>query len=135
MSLKFNLLFGQMRPAPQGLAVGLNLMGTPSSPPGKDDLSADGKMYHRRKRPIKSLQLRSLDGSRAAVLYTTDALGNITVDAPGHQNTLMQMGWPLYQGPGTGPVTLDQLLFPRPHLGTSDPYYRVILSELEARRG
>jgi hypothetical protein len=85
--MKFNLHRGQMR------------------------LDVAGKPYYRAKSPKGVLMIENLkDGTKG--LFYADSLGNIEVVAPKHIDTMVGLGYPIYDGDGkTYPVPMDDLLW------------------------
>lgn len=82
------------------------------------------KPIFRPKPPMGRLMMCKLrDGSK--IDYRADALGNIDVVAPLHIDTMIGLGYPIYNGDGKmKPVPLDDLVYPN-----NDPasgYWRMI---------
>ena len=91
---------------------------------GQVRFQTDGKPYFRKKRPMGRLMMSKLrDGTM--VDYRADALGNIDVQVPEHIDTMIGLGYPVYDGDEkTTPVPLDDLLWPSSIL--SSQYWRKI---------
>lgn len=83
--------------------------------------------------PKKELQMYHLkDGHTVA--YKANKFGNVEITYAPHLTAMMELGWPINQGPLDEIANLDSLLYPHHEL-TDDPYHRIILSGLMARVG
>ena len=109
--MKFNLHFGQMRPA-------VNANGQKIS----------GQMRYLAKSPKRALMMANVRTGEKAMRYDADRLGNIEVVEPQHIETMRGLGYPIYVGDGTGPVTMTDMLWP--HVDDpEDPYLRKMLEQ------
>ena len=74
-----------------------------------------GVMTYIPKSPRSKLIMQDWDGGlpRGKKEYIADKLGNIDVTGPRHIETMVGLGYPIYNGDGKlCPVPLDDLLFP-----------------------
>lgn len=91
-------------------------------------------MVFRPKNPQKLLQMQDWDakGPKARVEYRADALGNIDVLHPKHIETMVGLGYPLYDGDGKlAPVPMDDLLYPTLELNSE--YWKQINRALKRK--
>ena len=78
----------------------------------------------RNKSPKAMLMMSRLDGTSNGV-YRANRLGNIDVRAPEHIDSMVGLGYPIYEGDGImNPVPKDDLLYPNLNLDSS--YWRKI---------
>lgn len=117
-------------------------MGTkrPVAPPGfgfKDQQMKGYKMLHFNTSPKGKMMMGPPSGEEGeTVLYTADEQGNMEVLTVYHINCFARLGWPIFDGPGDGPVTEDQLLWPdkvTELVLENNPYERRLLEEIKRR--
>lgn len=123
----FNLKFGVMKP-----------YATPGT--GFAHLDMKGySMVHYPKPPLAWIMLAHPNGKKQAVKFYADKLGNIDVTAPKNVASLEGLGFPIYDGPGKGVVTPDQLIWPDKVTNCNNPilnpYERRIMESLKLRVG
>jgi len=104
--MKFNIQFGQMR-------------------------DKDGQMYFNPKRPFGKLMMQGVKTGTTNE-YVADEYGNIEVVIPKHIEVMVGLGYPIYDGNGSKPVTRDDLLYPNLHMDSQ--YWRKINEALARRR-
>lgn len=91
-----------------------------------------GQPVRRDKSPKKAITMRRVKDGHGGT-YTADKLGNIDVRVHEHIDTLVSLGYPIYNGDGrTNPVPKDSLIFPNNNL--SSPYWQRILEAKNLRR-
>lgn len=83
--------------------------------------------------PKKELQMYNIR-DRYTISYKADKFGDVEITYAPHLTAMMELGWPINQGPRNEIAHIDQLLYPQHEL-TDDPYHRIILSGLMARAG
>lgn len=78
--------------------------------------------------------MRRLKEGGESVTYLADKIGNIDVKAPLHIQTMMGLGYPVYDGDGKAyPVPADDLTWPR--LETDSAYMKRCLEALSLGKG
>ena len=112
----------------------------PVAPPGfgfKDQQMKGYRMLHFNTSPKGMMMMGPPNGEEgAAVMYRVDELGNMEVESVYHMNCFARLGWPIYNGPGAGPVTSDQLIWPdkvTELVLENNPYERKLLEEIKRR--
>ena len=93
-----------------------------------------GKMVFRPKSPKSMLIMQDWDakGPAGKIEYRADALGNIDVLHPKHVETMVGLGYPIYNGDGKiAPVPMDDLLYPTLQLDSE--YWKRINRALKRR--
>lgn len=123
--MKFHMRLGTKRPvADQGEGF-------------RDQNMKGYKMLHFKTSPKGKMMMGSAPGEeKKTVLYTADEWGNMEVDNVHHINGFASLGWPIYDGPGSGPVTRDQCIWPdkvTELVLENNPYERRILEEIKRR--
>ena len=90
------------------------------------------KPIFRNKSPKGILMMARIDGTENGV-YRADKLGNIDVKASGHIDTMVGLGYPIYDGDGKmSPVPKDDLVYPNLNMDSS--YWRKINEAKNLRR-
>ncbi len=114
----------------------------PVAPPGfgyKDQQMQGYKMLHFNTSPKGKMMMGPPNGEPGpTVMYEADELGNMEVVDVHHINGFARLGWPIYDGPGSGAVTSDQLIWPdkvTELVLENNPYERRLLEEIKRRSG
>jgi len=95
-------------------------------------IQTGSKPIFRNKSPKAMLLMSRLDGTGGGK-YRADKLGNIDVVAAKHIETMVGLGYPIYDGDGkTVPVPKDELIYP--NLNMDSTYYRKINEAKNLRR-
>src|SRR3972149_6203700 len=91
---------------------------------GQVRFSSLGKPVFRHKAKFGRLYMMQIKGMHQGI-YDADKLGNIDVRAMEHIDTMVGLGYPIYNGDGkTYPVPLDDLIYP--NLDVNSEYWRGI---------
>lgn len=98
-----------------------------------------GREVYRNKTPKKSIAMKRIDGSHSG-RYEADEVGNIEVTIPEHIDTLVSLGYPIYNGDGKPKydhmlkpyIPRDELLYPNNNLDS--PYWQKVLEAKSRRR-
>lgn len=86
-----------------------------------------GQMVFIPKHPMSMLIMQNWDSGTKGdkIEYKADPMGNIEVAHPRHIETMVGLGYPIYNGDGrTYPVPMDDLLYPSIH--PDSEYWRLI---------
>lgn len=95
-------------------------------------MQTGSKPIFRDKSPKSHISMMRLKGTDDRG-YAADELGNIDVKAPEHIDTMVGLGYPIYDGDGkTKPVPKDDLLYP--NLNLDSEYWRRINEAKNLRR-
>ena len=95
-------------------------------------IQTGSKPIFRDKSPKVMLMMSRLDGTEHGV-YRANKLGNIDVKAPEHIDTMVGLGYPIYDGDGiTNPAPKNDLIYPNLNLDSS--YWRKINEGKNLRR-
>ena len=93
-----------------------------------------GQWVHVPKTPRSRLTMTRLKEGGESVTYFANKVGNIDVKAPLHIETMMGLGYPIYDGDGkTYPVPPDDLVWPR--LEADSTYMRRCLEAITLGKG
>ena len=87
----------------------------------------------RDKTPKKLIMMQGVKGDGKGGLFRADKLGNIDVKAPEQIDTMIGLGYPIYDGDGKmNPVPKDDLIYP--NLNMDSEYWRLINKAKNLRR-
>lgn len=100
-----------------------------------------GKEVYRDKSPKKSITMKRIDGGGHNGRYEADEMGNIEVTISKHIDTLVTLGYPIYNGDGklakdgegrVYPIPRNDLLYPNKNL--TSQYWQKVMEEKNRRR-
>ena len=99
-----------------------------------------GREVYRNKTPKKSITMKKVKGDHSG-RYEADEMGNIEVTIPEHIDTLVSLGYPIYNGNGRPikdgqgriyPVLRDDLIYPNSNINS--PYWQKVFEAKSRRR-